>query len=142
LYSHYLRVCPEDKENAARLASDMYYSKYPMRPTDPEGFSRMLTKIRETKGCELVFLTARSPNTMDFTAANFVQIGLVPEDHIIHFSDWMPKGKYVSQFIDARPYQKVVFIDDLPTNLNSMSIYIDSSKLQLYMFVMDTSNCI
>ncbi len=136
LYTYYIRQYPFDREMVLRLASDAYNARYPMRPTDPEGFDRMLRKIRSTSGCELVFLTARSPNTVDYTASNFIQIGLVPEEHIIHFSDTMPKGKYVSLRIPVTPYANVVFIDDLQSNLDNMARYVDPAKLRSYLFVM------
>jgi hypothetical protein len=138
LYAHYRRVFPLAPKTAAQLATDTYYARYPMRPTDAYGFARMLQKIRSTPGCELVFLTARSPDTLDFTAANFIQIGLAPEDHIIHFSDTMPKGKYVSLRIPVAPYDTVVFIDDLQENLDNMARYVDPAKLRAYLFVMQT----
>jgi len=138
LYNHYLRVFPLATKTAVQLATDAYHARYPMMPTDAPGFARMLQKIRSTAGCELVFLTARSPATLDFTAANFIQIGLVPEDHIVHFSDTMPKGKYVSIRIPVTPYDKVVFIDDQPANLDNMAKYVEPEKLQNYRFVMRT----
>lgn len=133
LYQHYFHMT-KNAILAGKLADNEYYTLFPMQPTDAKGFERMLAKIRHTEGCELVFLTARSPTAIDFTVTNFRQIGLNPEDHIVHFSDTMPKGKYAKSHIDMRPYQKVVFIDDLRENLDSMRLNVAHPNLGLFLF--------
>jgi len=134
IYHHYFNATNLNYEAATKITDNLYYSKYPMRPTDAEGFERMLAKIRQTEGCELIFLTARNPSTVDFTAANFEQIGLNPEEHMIHFSDFMPKGQYTKSQIDLSPYKKVVFIDDVRENLQNMGMHIRNIPLDLYLF--------
>ena len=133
LYQHYFHLT-KNATIAGKLSDNDYYAHYPMQPTDAEGFERMLAKIRQTEGCELIFLTARNPNTVDFTATNFVQIGLNPEEHMVHFSDCMPKGEYTKSEIDLSPYQKVVFIDDVRENLTNMKMHIRNITLDLYLF--------
>jgi hypothetical protein len=133
MYYHYLNAT-KNMNAAVKLTDNEYYTQYPMRPTDPAGFERMLLKIRQMDGCELVFLTARSPRSVDFTQANFLQIGLRPEEHIVHFSDTVPKGEYVKSQIDLRSYQKVVFIDDLRENLQNMRMHARHPNLELFLF--------
>lgn len=136
IYHHYFNAMHFDYEAATKIADHLYYTLYPMRPTDAAGFERMLFKIRNTEGCELIFLTARNPSTVDFTADNFTQIGLNPEDHMIHFSDTMPKGEYTKSQIDLRSYEKVVFIDDLRENIINMRMHIRRPPVDLYLFRM------
>jgi hypothetical protein len=133
MYYHYLNQT-KNIDSAIKLADNEYYKHYPVVPTDYAGFERMLLKIREMEGCELVFLTARNPRTVDFTAKNFVQIGLVPEEHIVHFSDTTPKGEYTKSRIDLRPYRKIVFIDDVRENLANMRMHIRHPNLELFLF--------
>lgn len=133
LYSHYFHIT-QNSGSAMKLADNDYYARYPMRPTDPAGFERMLAKIRKTHGCELIFLTARNPDTVDFTADNFVQIGLNPEEHMVHFSDFMPKGQYTKTEIDLSPYKNIVFIDDVRENLTNMKMHVRNLTLDLYLF--------
>jgi Protein of unknown function (DUF2608) len=133
LHQHYLRIT-KNPIVAGKLADNEYYAQYPMQATDAAGFERMLAKIRQTEGCELVFLTARSPNTVDFTVENFRQIGLVPEDHIVHFSDMIPKGKYTKAKIELAPFAKIVFIDDMKTNLENMRMHVSHPGLELFLF--------
>jgi hypothetical protein len=133
MYYHYLNVT-KNMNAAVKLTDNEYYRQYPMRATDPAGFERMLLKIRETEGCELVFLTARNPHSADFTTANFLQIGLRPEEHIVRFSDTVPKGEFVKSHMDLRPYRKIVFIDDLRENLQNMRMHARHPNLELFLF--------
>lgn len=133
LYYHYLNAT-KNMNAAVKLTDNAYYAQYPMRATDPAGFERMLLKIRETEGCELVFLTARNSRSVDFTRANFLQIGLRPEDYMVHFSDTVPKGEYTNRYLKLAPYRKIVFIDDLRENLQNMRMHARHPNLELFLF--------
>jgi hypothetical protein len=133
MYYHYLNAT-KNMNAAIKLTDNEYYTQYPMRPTDPAGFERMVLKIRETEGCELVFLTARNPRSVDFTRANFLQIGLRPEEYMVHFSDTVPKGEYTNRYFSLEPYRKIVFIDDLRENLQNMRMHARHPNLELFLF--------
>lgn len=134
LISHYLPLVRFDMKKATKCANREYSARYPMLPTDPNGFERMIRKIRETEGCDFLFLTARKPDTWQHTEKHLREIGLMTEEYIVHFSDTVPKGEYANRYINMNSYRRVVFIDDLRENLENMRMYSGHANMELYRF--------
>jgi hypothetical protein len=98
----------------------------------------MLSSIELTNST-LTFLTAREPESFEFTQKNLRDIGVDTEKYKIHYSGArMTKGDYIRRHIDVIPYNKVVFIDNAFWNLQTVHMYGPQDKLDLYFFVNDS----
>ena len=88
--------------------------------TDKEGINKLLEKIKQ-EGCNLIFVTARTSEMAIETVAHFEHLGL-PKNAWI-FYDSKEKGPRLKDILETFPElvrPKIIFVDDLDTNLISM----------------------
>ena len=88
--------------------------------TDKDGFLSMLKKIEETDST-IIFLTARDQNIKELTYKHFKELDLDPNNYKIYFTNHSAKGRFIKSNININKYNKVIFIDDLLNNLDSVS---------------------
>lgn len=80
--------------------------------TDLEGFLRLVIRVRALNG-DIIFLTARSESSIEYTKKHFTQIGLDYDYYKVHYTNnKITKGKYIKENIDLVNYTDVIFIDD------------------------------
>lgn len=98
-------------KDASNMQS-MYNQIYGYTHTDSEGFNQMLSAIAQTNS-KLVFLTARSKQTDNYTKKNLTQVGIANENFPIYYTEnEKTKGQYVLDHVDLSGVDHVVFIDD------------------------------
>lgn len=105
-----------DEEYKMELKYRKVLYKRMMAPTatDYDGLINMLTKISKTNG-KFLFLTSRNFERDDIlTKKHLKQIGLQPDDFVIHYSGGtqMNKGEYIKKYINLSDWDNVIFIDD------------------------------
>lgn len=89
---------------------------------DYNGFKYIESILKNTGG-EIMFLTARDAFSSVITRNQFTQIGLNYDDYRVHYtSSKVNKGYYINKYIDIKKYNDVIFIDDLPANIESVSL--------------------
>ena len=106
--------------------------------TDLNGFTKLISRIYNLKS-NLCFLTARSgsPENIDFTKNNFLQIGLDYNLFPVIYSSMTPKGDFIKSNINLNEYSQIIFIDDLDFNLQN--VYSNfGSRIQCYKFIKNT----
>lgn len=130
----YMRNISHDRQKRANMEYDAYLdhvlTSQPIQHTDFVGFCEMADHVEK-----LVFVTARQPETLQFTRQNLACVGIDPARFEIHFSDAEEKGKYITRVFDLSGYDSVVFIDDLTHNLESVVNHVKHAGLQTYRFV-------
>lgn len=105
---------------------------------DKEGFEIFMNKIKETNS-QIIFLTARSPISHNYTIENFNDLGLVHTEFDIHYSYMKPKGKYLHEQIyelgnyDISEFKKIIFIDDAYYNILNMNMVLPD--VECYFFL-------
>lgn len=130
----YMRNISHDRQKRANMEYEAYLdhvlTSQPIQHTDFVGFCEMADHVEK-----LVFVTARQPETLQFTRQNLACVGIDPARFEIHFSDAEEKGKYITRVFDLSGYDSVVFIDDLTHNLESVVNHVKHAGLQTYRFV-------
>jgi predicted enzyme involved in methoxymalonyl-ACP biosynthesis len=86
--------------------------------TDYFGFRQMLNRIRQNG--KLIFLTARPRLSEPLTRQDFKDLGLNYNQFEVHYTDYGSKGEYITQHINTVQYDRVIFIDDLATNIETV----------------------
>ena len=100
--------------------------------TDYIGFHRLLSVTQEAGG-KLMFLTARSPESVPFTVQDFADLELRYDDFEVHYTgNIITKGQYIDRFIDVTPYDRVIFIDDLIPNIYTVKRAVPSAFCFLF----------
>lgn len=88
--------------------------------TDYDGFVSMVKTINEING-KLMFLTARHSDCDSWTKRQLKQIGINPEDFVIHYTGaQLSKGEYIKRHIDLSGWKSIIFIDDYYTYIKSV----------------------
>ena len=87
----------------------------PILHSDREGFFGLAEKVDK-----IVFVTARPPESKEFTEANLRSIDVDPEKFEVHYNAKSSKGEYIRRHFDLSEYDSVIFIDDQPPNLESV----------------------
>lgn len=101
---------------------------FPPSHTDAEGFRNLIDKTNKSNG-KIIFLTARSEISKDFTKKQFEQIGLNYYDYDVHYTDnKIMKGDFIKSNIDTSLWDDIIFIDDHTFNLVSVSHRFPESK--------------
>jgi acid phosphatase class B len=95
--------------------------------TDRTGFFDLLERVKQTNS-KLVFLTARKSNLKELTLKQLGELYIDTESYPVYFSGDIPKGVYIRDNFDIKPYNSLVFIDDLDNNLINVSDVIGSIK--------------
>jgi len=107
---------------------NMHCRIFPPSHTDSEGFKKLKDKIEKLNG-KIIFLTARSKITENFTKKQFQQIGLKYEDYDIYYTDnKIQKGNFIKLNIDTTLWEDIIFIDDYTINLDSVKYIFPNSK--------------
>lgn len=103
--------------------------------TDLYGFSNLLEKIKQTNS-KIIFLTARTENSEEYTCKNFQDIGLDYHNFTTYYTNNEKiKGQYIIDHIDTSEYDAVIFIDD--NDLQLESVIIKCPKINCYKFEID-----
>ena len=101
--------------------------------TDPDDFPAFLTRVFETNGAHLVFLTARSPDLRQLTEFHLSACGIKIDSERIYFS--REKGAALKPIVRSGGFSKVVFIDDMEHNIESVLTELkDVAEVQAYHF--------
>ena len=101
------------KESEAFL--DKVLSERPILHSDRDGFFGLAEKVDK-----IVFVTARPPESKEFTDANLRSIDVDPDKFDVHYNARSSKGEYIRAHFDLSEYDSVIFIDDQPPNLDSV----------------------
>jgi hypothetical protein len=125
-HGHYNKLQVEKKINQYL---DSVFESIPMRHTDRDGFFAMVDG-----STDIAFVTARQQVAKDFTYDNLRCLDIDPEKYAIHFSGNMGKGDYINKNFDLAKYDRVVFIDDQPRNLENVFLRVFHTNLELYQF--------
>ena len=133
---------PTETENRTSMEEEVrgymneIFRTIPMRHTDREGFFSLLQR-----STDFAFVTARSIEAKEFTYSNLRSLDIDVDQYPVHFCGDVPKGKYINSKFDLHKYDYVVFIDDQPSNLESVFLTIFHSGLEVYQFkkVLDVS---
>jgi len=130
----YMRYGVYERDAIDQAEREFYKRCVFARPTDSVGFAEMLTRIEESNSV-LMFLTARAPESREFTQKNLREVGIDPTKYAIHFTgSKMTKGGYINRNIDIAQYNTVIFIDDQIGNLESVRLFVPPTKLEQYLF--------
>jgi len=112
----------------ANKMMNLYCRIFPPSYTDVEGFKNLIDKTKKSNG-KIIFLTARSEISKDFTKKQFQQIGLNYDDYDVHYTDnKIMKGDFIKSNIDTSLWDDIIFIDDHTFNLVSVSHKFPESK--------------
>jgi len=117
--------CPNGKDdpNYEKELQDLkrtYISLNAPSHTDYDGFVSMVKKISDKNG-KLMFLTARSSESDDWTKKHLKQIGINPDDFKIHYAGIrMTKGEYIRRYIKLENWEQIIFIDDYESFIKSV----------------------
>lgn len=100
--------------------------------TDFDGFTNMMTKLKDLRG-HLLFLTARSKSSLIKTTKDFKNIGLKYDEYEIHYTEnKISKGQYIEKYINIKDYNEVIFIDDYESYIKSVSDIFPQIKCYLF----------
>jgi hypothetical protein len=100
--------------------------------TDPDDFPKFLTRVFDA-GAHLVFLTARSADLRQLTEFHMTSCGIDVESERIYFS--REKGATLKSIVGSGGFSKVVFIDDMEHNIESvLSELKGQAEVQAYHF--------
>ena len=119
----------------SNLYFDGILQTIPFMHTDKAGFFELVKAVTK-----LVFVTARSPQSRQYTYENLASIGVDPDVFEVHFSDTIDKGHYISHVFDIREYDRVIFIDDQQRNLENVFNAVHHAGLEIYQFNRPQSN--
>jgi len=91
-----------------------------VKQTDEKGFKQLIEKVNELKG-KIVLLTSRSLFSHSKTISDLTYAGFEnPENFEIHYTGaTISKGDYIKNNNLWFGYKQIIFIDDMPINLNS-----------------------
>jgi hypothetical protein len=98
-----------------------YRETVPPSWTDQSGFMNMMGRLSPSS--RLSFLTARAGGELaDWTRRDFDSLGLIydPSD-VFYTGNKMTKGKFIQNHIPLEGFERVIFIDDLQENIDSVS---------------------
>jgi hypothetical protein len=100
--------------------------------TDPTGFNELLNKIKVNQG-QLIFLTARNESATKKTKSDLDGSGLDYEAQPVHYTNnLISKGEYIKSNIKLDDYEKVIFIDDYTSYIQTV---IDlNPQIECYLF--------
>jgi hypothetical protein len=107
------------------------------KPThcDYNGFKYMESILKNTGG-EIMFLTARDAFSSVITRNQFTQIGLNYDDYKVHYtSSKVNKGYYINKHIDTTKYNDIIFIDDLPVNIETVSLLCPEITCYRFLYI-------
>jgi hypothetical protein len=89
--------------------------------TDQSGFMTMMGRLSPSS--RLVFLTARAGGELaHWTRHDFESLGLTYDPSgVFYTGNKMTKGKFIKNHIPLEGFERVIFIDDLQENIDSVS---------------------
>jgi hypothetical protein len=120
-----ITLFPTETEDFQRnFARNIWLTNREMAPpswTDQKGFINMLTNLSPCS--RLVFLTARAGGELaDWTRRDFESLGLVYDPSgVFYTGNRVTKGTFIKDHIPLEGFEKVIFIDDLQENIDSVS---------------------
>jgi hypothetical protein len=81
-----------------------------------------------------VFLTARGGGELaDWTRRDFDCLGLIYDPSgVFYTGNAMTKGEYIQNHIPLEGFEKVIFIDDLQENIDSVSRHFPNIQCYLW----------
>ena len=103
--------------------------------TDPEGFPAFLERVLKASA-HLIFLTARSADLRQLTELHMSSCGITVDAEKIYFS--RDKGSTLRSIVESEGFSRVVFVDDMEHNLESVesalkgSIAVDTYHFHKY----------
>jgi len=136
-YNHYLKIY-NDKEKA-KNKTDIEYEKYiySIKPThnDKNGFFEMTNKIKKSNS-KLIFVTARDLEAKNFTHNNLKKLKVNYKKYPVFFSALTPKGEFIKHNFNLSSFNKIIFIDDLEYNINSVTNEF-GNMIRCYKYIMN-----
>jgi uncharacterized HAD superfamily protein len=114
----------KDNQNVIHLHLPKYIDK--------EGFQNLLEKIKITNS-RLIFITARSSRSTEFTYNQFKLLNIDNKIYPIVFCGDTSKATIVKKYINVNSFSNVVFIDDLKHNLYHMKQEF-GDRIKLFLF--------
>ncbi len=105
--------------------------------TDPTGFNELVNKLKLTQN-NLIFLTARNESATKKTKSDLNGAGLDYDAQPVYYTNnLISKGEYIKSNIKLDDYQRVIFIDDYPSYIQSVIEL--NPQIECYLF---KKNCI
>ena len=120
-----ITLFPKESESFQRRFGNNLWLNYretvPPIWTDQNGFVNMLTKLSPCS--QLSFLTARAGGELaHWTQHDFEALGLTYDPAgVFYTGNRVTKGEYIKNHIPLEGFEKVIFIDDLQENIDSVS---------------------
>lgn len=109
--------------------------------TDKDGFFNLLNLCKE-KDCEVIMVTARNDSLKGITHEHLTHLDIF--DIEVYFASGRDKGLVIKDIIDEvniehdiehhKPYDKIIFIDDLEQNLRDVK-NVFGDEVECYKFV-------
>lgn len=110
----------------------MYKSINKPTQTDPEGLAELVDKIKLSQG-QLMFLTARNELSHKKTKSDLDSSGLNYEAQPVHYTNnLISKGEYIKTNIKLDDYEKIIFIDDYPSYIQT--VLKSNPQIECYLF--------
>jgi len=109
-----------------------YRQSVPPIWTDRNGFADMVRRLSDES--RLAFLTARTGGIYEhWTQRDFASLGIPYESKDVFYTgNRMTKGEFIQNHIPLGEYERVVFIDDLPENILSVSTAFPAIECYLW----------
>jgi len=113
----------ESEEFQRNFARNIWLTNRELVPpswTDQSGFVNMLSRLSPSS--RLAFLTARAGGELaDWTRRDFESLGLIYDaSGVFYTGNKTTKGKFIQNNIPLEGFEKVIFIDDLQENIDSV----------------------
>lgn len=104
--------------------------------TDKDGFEAMLNKLQNGHGNDrsITFVTARKQNCEELTMKHLQAVNKNLLDHKVLFCGDESKGICIKNSIDLTKYKKVIFIDDLVSNIDDV-YEVFGNRIEYYLFI-------
>jgi len=131
-----ISLFPKESENFQRGFGQNIWLAYretvPPIWTDEKGFINMLTKLSPCS--RLAFLTARAGGELaDWTRRDFEYLGLTYDPSgVFYTGNRVTKGMFIKNHIPLEGFEKVIFIDDLQENIDS--VLDEFPRIQCYLW--------
>jgi hypothetical protein len=137
-FDHYYKITSDfDLAENLSLTDWQNYIKFNFPEyTDKKGFLNFVDKIN-LGGSKLIFITARQIELEHITILNFNHLQFDVTKYQVHYIGHVPKGEYIKLNIcneNCLGYNKIIFIDDIDYNIQSVKDNLLFCNLECYKF--------
>ncbi len=97
------------------------------------GFNKLSQKIYKFDNSKIIFLTARDQSLKDLTFKQLIYCGFDLSKFDIYFSS--DKGSLIKELRKNYPNNKIIFIDDLKSNISDVKYHNPDAECYLARFI-------